>query len=134
MLDDGEEKDIIECFRAGVKGVFRHSQAPQQLVRCIEAVHDGQVWATSDDLSRLLDAFASTPFLRHANGNGANLLSAREKQVVELTADGLSNHEIAERLHISEHTVKNHLFKIYEKLGISTRVELVLFAITKHDK
>lgn len=131
LLDDGED-GVAECFHAGVKGVFRHSQPPQQLVRCIEAVYDGQVWATSADLKLVLQAFASARPIQCVNANGENLLSPREQQVVEFVADGLTNHEIAEKLQIREHTVKNHLFKIYEKLGISTRVELILYAVTKH--
>lgn len=132
LLDDGDENAAIECFRAGAKGVFRRSQPPEYLARCVQAVHEGQVWATSSDLNRVLQAFGSVRPLQCVNANGENLLSPREKQVVESIAEGLSNQEIAKVLGIAEHTVKNHLFKIYNKLGISTRVELILFAITRH--
>jgi DNA-binding NarL/FixJ family response regulator len=130
VLDDGEQNRVLESFRAGVKGVFRRSQPVSQLVRCIQAVAEGQVWASSADLSLVLQAFVSARPLQCVNANGEDLLSAREKQVLDSIAEGLSNHEIAERLQISEHTVKNHLYKMYEKLGVSTRVELILFAST----
>jgi len=64
------------------------------------------------------------------NAKGANILSKREEEVVRLVAEGLSNHDIAQQLHLSDHTVKNHLFRIYEKLGISNRVELVLYTVS----
>jgi DNA-binding NarL/FixJ family response regulator len=130
LLEDNEKEGPLESFRAGAKGVFRRSQPVPQLVRCIQAVAAGQVWASSADLNLLLQAFASTRPLQCINANGENLLSSRERQVLDFIAEGLSNHEVAERLQISEHTVKNHLYKMYEKLGISTRVELILFAIT----
>jgi len=61
----------------------------------------------------------------------ALLLSKREEVVVRQVAEGLSNHDIAQQLHLSDHTVKNHLFHIFEKLGISNRVELVLYAVSQ---
>ncbi|HKC72265.1 MAG TPA: LuxR C-terminal-related transcriptional regulator, partial [Terriglobales bacterium] len=57
----------------------------------------------------------------------------REQQVAQLVSEGLSNREIAQQLKLSEHTIKNYLFHIFEKLGMSSRVELVLFARTLED-
>jgi len=68
--------------------------------------------------------------LRLVTADGRSLLSKREQEVVHLVAEGLANHEIAEQLHLSDHTVKNHLFHIFDKLGISSRVELVLYAVS----
>jgi DNA-binding NarL/FixJ family response regulator len=64
------------------------------------------------------------------NANGDHLLTGREEQVVALASDGLSNGEVARELNLSEHTVKKYLFRIFDKLGISTRVELVLYAMS----
>ena len=69
------------------------------------------------------------PCLRVLSANGENLLTSREEQVVALVADGLSNRNVAAELGLSEHTVKKYLFRIFEKLGISSRVELVLYAL-----
>jgi DNA-binding CsgD family transcriptional regulator len=68
--------------------------------------------------------------LHVVNAQGVELLSKREEEVVGLVANGLINREIAEQLGISEHTVKNYLFRIFDKLGVSTRVELVLYALS----
>jgi DNA-binding NarL/FixJ family response regulator len=69
------------------------------------------------------------PLLRVVGANGEKLLTSREEQVVALVADGLSNRNVATELGLSEHTVKKYLFRIFEKLGISNRVELVLYAV-----
>jgi DNA-binding CsgD family transcriptional regulator len=71
---------------------------------------------------------SATP-LRMVNPRGQTLLTKREDDVVNLVVDGLSNRETAQKLGLTEHTVSNYLFRIYEKLGISTRVELVLYAL-----
>jgi len=64
----------------------------------------------------------------------SNLRSKREEGVVRLVAEGLGNRDIAQQLNLSEHTVKNYLFHIFDKLGISNRVELVLYAVTNRGK
>jgi len=84
-------------------------------------------------MNSLIDALAQVPNVRLVSAKGASLLSKREEEVVRLVAEGLSNHDIAQQLHLSDHTVKNHLFRIFEKLGISNRVELVLYTVT-HSK
>ena len=68
------------------------------------------------------------------DAKGRVLLSVREAQVVRLVAEGLSNREISQQLSLSEHTVKNYLFKIFEKLGVSTRVELVLYSMARREE
>ena len=67
------------------------------------------------------------------NSGGRELLTPREEQVVALVAEGLSNRDTAQELNLSEHTVKKYLFRIFEKLGISSRVELVLYAVNHGD-
>ena len=70
------------------------------------------------------------PFVRVVDCDGANLLTKREEDLVRAVADGLSNRDIAGKLNLSEHTVKNYIFRIFEKLGVSNRVELVLYALS----
>jgi DNA-binding NarL/FixJ family response regulator len=72
---------------------------------------------------------SEVPALRVLNSRGARLLTPREEQVVALIAEGLSNRDAARELKLSEHTIKKYLFRIFEKLGISSRVELVLYAV-----
>lgn len=122
---------IVNTFRSGARGVFCHADAHfRELCKCIRCVHEGQVWANSHQLSCLLDVLARVPALRVLNANGDHLLTGREEQVVALVSDGLSNREVARELNLSEHTVKKYLFRIFDKLGISTRVELVLYAMS----
>jgi len=96
-------------------------------------VHRGQTWATAEQIQFLIDMVSRVPSLRVVNANGEVLVTPREEQVVALVAEGLSNREIAQELALSEHTVKKYLFRIFEKLGISTRVELVLYALNHGD-
>ena len=131
MVDHADRELVISAFRAGARGIFSRSESHfDALCKCVSCVHLGQIWANSRQLEYLLDAVAQTPALRLVSADGRNLLSKREEEVVHLVAEGLVNHEIAEQLHLSEHTVKNHLFHIFDKLGISSRVELVLYAVS----
>jgi len=74
------------------------------------------------------------PPARVVNARGLNLLAEREGQVVSLVADGLTNRDIAAQLGLSEHTVSNYLFRIYNKLGVSNRVELVLYVMKQREQ
>jgi DNA-binding NarL/FixJ family response regulator len=104
------------------------------LCRCIQAVYKGQIWASSSHLQVLLGALAQAPPARVVNAQGLNLLAEREGQVVSLVADGLTNRDIAAQLGLSEHTVSNYLFRIYNKLGVSNRVELVLYVMKQREQ
>jgi len=117
----------LEAFRNGAKGVFCRTEPIKVLAKCILAVRNGQIWVDSGQLQMLLEALVETRPTRAMNFKGASLLTRREDQVATLVSEGLTNREVAARLGLSEHTVSNYLFKIYEKLGISSRVEFVLY-------
>jgi DNA-binding NarL/FixJ family response regulator len=104
------------------------------LWKCIAAVHQGQVWANSGQLHLLLNTLRNVTPIRAATSPGLNLLASRETEVANLVAIGLPNKEIALRLGITEHTVSNYLFRIYNKLGICSRVELVLYIMKQRDE
>jgi DNA-binding NarL/FixJ family response regulator len=130
MLATSDPLLVIDSFRAGARGVFCPSLFQfKTLCRCVSRVHDGQVWASSAELSYVLEAFAQFAPLRVVSADGMRLLSKREEDVVHLVANGLTNRDIARELRLSEHTVKNYLFHIFDKLGIASRVELVLYAL-----
>ncbi|MGB9434115.1 MAG: response regulator transcription factor [Candidatus Acidiferrum sp.] len=95
--------------------------------KCIQAVHGGQIWADSEQMEVILQALVEVKPMRVTNLRGTCLLTKREEQVATQVADGLTNREVAKQLGLSEHTVSNYLFKIYEKLGVSNRVEFVLY-------
>jgi DNA-binding NarL/FixJ family response regulator len=122
---------VIDAFRAGARGVFCRAEPLTTLYKCINAVHQGQIWADSRQLRSVLDAFASAAPLRVVNSQGQVLLTKREIDVVKLIVQGHTNREVAQKLGLTEHTVSNYLFRIYEKLGVSSRVELVLYSLTR---
>ena len=97
----------------------------EELRKCIHCVQQGQIWANTREMSFAVEALASAPTIRAVNAAGLDLLSKRELEVVHSLVQGLSNREIARQLQLSQHTVKNHLFRIFDKLGVSSRIELV---------
>ena len=128
LLDHSDPAAVVEAFRAGAHGIFCRTQSLRLLAKCIECVHSGQVWASSSELHFLLEALAN-PARAHVGTLDESPLSARESDVVRCVAEGLTNREIGRRLQLTEHTVKNYLFRIFDKLGVSSRVEVVLFAL-----
>ena len=132
ILHDGREQNlVVDAFRAGARGVFSLSQSTfMALCRCVQQVHAGQIWANSIELSEVLEAFYEFAPMRIVNADGMRLLTKREEEVVQLVAEGLQNREIAIDLKLSEHTIKNYLFRIFDKLGVSSRVELALYAVS----
>jgi len=126
LLDASERASVVEAFRAGAQGVFCRTEPFRLLSRCIQCVHQGQIWASSGELQFVLEALAR-PALPKIKGG--SVLSVRETDVVRCLVEGLTNREIAQRLRLTEHTVKNYLFRIFEKLGVSSRVEVVLYAL-----
>jgi DNA-binding NarL/FixJ family response regulator len=86
----------------------------------------GEIWASNKELCYLLEALSEPVPAQITNAKGLNILTKREDDVVRLVAEGLTNREISARLNLSENTVRNYLFRIFDKLGISSRVELVL--------
>jgi DNA-binding NarL/FixJ family response regulator len=130
LLDVADREMVMQAFRFGARGLFSLADSSFQIFcDCIERVARGEVWASTRQLNFLLESICQAPALRVVSANGDTLLTSREEQVVALVADGLSNRHIATELGLSEHTVKKYLFRIFEKLGISNRVELVLYAV-----
>jgi DNA-binding CsgD family transcriptional regulator len=98
----------------------------------ISRVDQGQIWASTKQLTRLVSSI-SRPESTDATGSHGRPLTARERQVLHLLADGRSNDELATVLNVSKHTVKNHLFSIYDKLGVSNRMEAILSVLPPHN-
>ena len=131
LSDSSKDEAVLQAFRAGVRGVFGRDEPMEMLSRCVRRVHQGQIWASSEALEVVVEALAASPDVRAVNASGMNLLSERELQVVRCLAEGLTNREIAERLKLSQHTVKNHLFRVFDKLGVSSRVELLFMTMSQ---
>jgi two-component system nitrate/nitrite response regulator NarL len=131
LLDTVERNLVVEAFRCGAHGVFSRSDSFQSLCKCILCVQEGQVWASSAELQFVLEALINPiPIETRALPN-SRPLSKREDEIAHMVAEGFSNREISERLELSEHTIKNYLFRVFEKLGVSTRVELTLYALKR---
>jgi DNA-binding NarL/FixJ family response regulator len=128
LIDAGMPAMVIEAFRAGAHGIICRDDPFETLCKCIYVVNQGQVWINSNQLLGLIDYLVRSAPLSMANVGGSNLLTKREEGVVHLVAEGLTNREISHQLNLSEHTVRNYLFRIFNKLGTSTRVELALYA------
>lgn len=131
LFDRSKPHLVVESFRAGARGVFSRSNSDfVELRKCVRRVCDGHIWISNAELEYVLDALRKAPPLPVVHPDGLDLLTRREEDVMRLVAEGLGNREIAASLNLSEHTVKNYLFHIFDKLGISNRVELVLYAMT----
>lgn len=134
LLQSCKPECVINAFRCGARGIFYRAHSLKALSKCIETVHQGQIWAGNEDLEHLLNALAHVQPLHFSNADGAPLLTRREEDVVRLDADGLKNREIAQQLKVKDHSVRNYLYRIFEKLGVSTRVELILYAFSQQDR
>lgn len=134
MLLDSPERDlVIDAFRGGARGVFCRGYSFNTLPKCIRHVHKGHIWVSNLELEFLLDLVVSTRPLRIRPTGGMARLTPREREVVRLVAEGMRNQEIGARLNLTEHTVRNYLLRIFDKLGISSRVELVLYAFSSNE-
>lgn len=134
LADTCDRELVVSAFRSGARGKFSITDANLRLLcKCLLRVSAGQIWANTEQLNYVMDLISEVPSLRVLNSRGGRLLTPREEQVVALVAEGLGNRQIAGELNLSEHTIKKYLFHIFEKLGISTRVELVLYAVNNGD-
>lgn len=132
LLDQPTRTTVLQAFRSGARGVFCSRQSLESLSECLWSVHNGRVWASNEHLEYLLEALGEPVPVRLRDAKGGVLLSKREEDVVSLVLEGLTNREIADRLGLSEHTIKNYLFRVFDKLGISNRSELILYALSQN--
>jgi DNA-binding NarL/FixJ family response regulator len=133
ILDSNKPAMVVEAFRAGASGIFSRDQSSELLCKCIHAVHKGQVWASSKELHFVIDALGPALPARSIPLRGSCILTKREEGVVHLVAEGLTNRDISQELKLSEHTVRNYLFRIFNKVGTSNRLELALYAIDRRE-
>ena len=119
------DSDAVEGLKLGVRGIVLKESSPDTLLECIRRVSRGEQWVDSETMTRALDAISRRESMM---SDPSRTLTARELEIVRMIAQGLRNKAIAERLSISEGTVKIHLHNVYEKLGLDGRLELMLHA------
>ena len=122
-----DDRDAVQAMHLGARGIVLKQSASDLLVKSIRQVYGGEIWLDNRVIAQVMKAFATD-----SNGGSSRhtrLLSDREKQIVLLVAEGNPNKAIGKNLFISEQTVKNHLHNIFNKLGVSDRLELALYAI-----
>ena len=125
-----DERDAVRAMRLGARGIVLKQSASDLLVKSIHRVHSGEICLDNRIMAEVMKAFAqSSDSGPRRERREKPLLSYREKEVVQLVAQGYRNKEVGEKLFISEQTVKNHLHNIFDKLGVSDRLELALYAI-----
>lgn len=122
-----DDRDVVRAMRLGARGVVLKQSASDLLLKSIRKVSDGEIWLDNRMTAEVIDAFKKSA--EAGQRREKPLLSDREKEIVQLVAQGFRNREIGEKLFISEQTVKNHLHNIFDKLGVSDRLELALYAI-----
>ncbi len=122
-----DDRDVVRAMRLGARGVVLKQSATDLLIKSIHKVYGGEIWLDKRMTAEVMKAFAKSS--EGGPRREKPLLSEREKEIVQLVAQGFRNREIGEKLFISEQTVKNHLHNIFDKLGVSDRLELALYAI-----
>jgi DNA-binding NarL/FixJ family response regulator len=125
-----DDRDLVRAMRLGARGVVAKESAIELLVKSIHHVHAGEIWLDNLVTTGVINAFSTLS--KSGARSEKQLLSDREMEVVQHVVQGFQNKEIGKELCISENTVKNHLHNIYDKLGVSDRLELMLYAIRHH--
>src|SRR5450631_4309431 len=134
ILTASEDKnEFVQAMKLGCSGIVLKQTAPDLIVKSIRKVHSGEIWLDSHTTAAVMRQFSSPNDPGGGTGKARERspLSTREREIVQLVAQGYKNKEMAEKMFISEQTVKNHLHNIFDKLGVSDRLELALYAIHK---
>lgn len=134
LIDANTRELTVGSFRCGARAVYCRAEPLSRLFTCIERVYLGELCVNSSQAEFLLEALKSTPTYDGIDDSKINLLAKREWEVAERAAQGLGNKQIADQLGLSEHTVKNYLFRIFEKLGVSNRFELLFLLYKERDR
>jgi DNA-binding NarL/FixJ family response regulator len=130
-----DNNQFVQAMKFGTCGIVLKQTATDLLIKSIRKVHAGEIWLDSHTTAAVMRQASSAikpPSLGGRDRDRNRSLSQREREIVALVAQGFKNKEMAEKMFISEQTVKNHLHNIFDKLGVSDRLELALYAIHKN--
>jgi two-component system, NarL family, nitrate/nitrite response regulator NarL len=133
LTGSDDKNDFVQAMKLGTCGIVLKQSPTDLLFKSIRKVYAGEIWLDSNTTAAVMRQFSSPEDYDRAPANGRTRerspLSQREREIVGLVAQGFKNKEMAEKMFISEQTVKNHLHNIFDKLGVSDRLELALYAI-----
>ena len=130
LTADVDRSDILRLLRMGLRGVVRKDAPPEVLFESIRTVHGGEVWVGRDTMTDVVEALAQPSIDSEPTQMSNHVrLTPREREIVELLVQGETNKRIAKRLSVTQDTVKHHITSIFDKTGVSNRLELVLFAL-----
>ena len=132
-----DKNEFVQAMKLGTSGIVLKQTATELLIKSIRKVHAGEIWLDSHTTAAVIRQFVAndvetpvpSPLTAPPRERERSPLSQREREIVALVAQGFKNKEMAEKMFISEQTVKNHLHNIFDKLGVSDRLELALYAI-----
>jgi DNA-binding NarL/FixJ family response regulator len=131
-----DKNEFVQAMKLGTSGIVLKQTATELLIKSIRKVHAGEIWLDSHTTAAVIRQFVASdeappppPTSAAPRDRERSPLSQREREIVALVAQGFKNKEMAEKMFISEQTVKNHLHNIFDKLGVSDRLELALYAI-----
>jgi two-component system nitrate/nitrite response regulator NarL len=133
LLDSHQDELVLDSLRAGARGIFSKESSLDMLRKCLHSVHRGEIWVDSRGMSLAINALASAPSAPALKSKALDKLSKREVQVVAWLVQGLSNREISKRMTLSQHTIKNYIFRIFDKMGVSSRVELLFLLLSQNN-
>jgi DNA-binding NarL/FixJ family response regulator len=127
-----EKTEIVKALQLGARGIVLKEVATELLFKCIRCVMRGEYWVGRESVADLVEMLQSLSSAESRDkGRSAYGLTKREQQIVQQVVAGLTNRDIARHLGISEDTVKHHVTNVFNKVGVSTRLELALFAVHK---
>lgn len=126
-----DEAHIVELYRRGVRGVIPRSISPDLLVKCVRKIAAGETWIDNQSVTWVIEAYR-TQASALASPKNQPRLSPKELAIIHCITQGKRNKEIAYELGTSEQVIKNYLRKIYDKLGVSDRLELALYCLHHH--
>ncbi len=130
--NDYDEYALISSLRSGVRGYLLKETDSKHITKAIKSVYDGELWVERKMMVKVLEAFSSSPKMKGRKRKSAVYdLTETETKIVKLVLTGLSNRDIAKDLYLSEKTVKFHLYKIFKKLSVKNRSELILYGFKK---
>ncbi len=137
VLTASEDKnEFVQAMKLGCSGIVLKHTATELIVKSIRKVNSGEIWLDSQTTAAVMRQFStnldgSSSQSNSGTGREHSPLTTREREVVALVAQGFKNKEIAKKMFISEQTVKNHVHNIFDKLGVSDRLELAIYAVNK---